>query len=131
MTTLHAHALRLRLTKAIARWDAHNKSPHAGALALLRMDEALEAHAAGAPLRDALRERFNDRLLAALERAAGADLVPTLAGMAPDIAGMLRRKAAAPLKPTKPTLPCDIGLFSDDAKALDLVDLARAAGPNE
>jgi hypothetical protein len=57
-----------------------------------------------------------------------------LPGMAPDVAGMVRRLAAGPhgaakfLK-RKPTEPCDIGLFSDDAKALDLVELARAPAP--
>lgn len=40
---------------------------------------------------------------------------------APNIAGLLRQKAAAPIKPTKPQKDCDIGLFSDDADQLDLV----------
>ena len=38
-----------------------------------------------------------------------------------DIAGLLRLKAAAPIKPRKPQLRCDVGLFSDDADQLDLV----------
>lgn len=44
---------------------------------------------------------------------------------APDIAGTLRRRAAAPLKPAKPQAPCDVGLFSDDARQIDLVDYAN------
>lgn len=40
---------------------------------------------------------------------------------APDVAGLLRLKAAAPIKPAKPQKPCDVGLFSDDADQLDLV----------
>lgn len=42
----------------------------------------------------------------------------------PDIAGTLRRRAAAPLKPAAPQAPCDIGLFSDAAQQSDLVDYA-------
>jgi hypothetical protein len=34
-------------------------------------------------------------------------------GTAPDIGGLLKIKAAAPLKPAKPQAPCDAGLFSD------------------
>lgn len=40
---------------------------------------------------------------------------------APDAAGLLRQKAAAPIKPRKPQAPCDVGLFSDDPDQLDLV----------
>lgn len=41
----------------------------------------------------------------------------------PDIAGLLRQKAAAPIKPRKPQQPCDHGLFSDEADQLDLVEM--------
>ena len=44
-------------------------------------------------------------------------------GMSPDVGGLLRQKAAAPIKPRKPQVPCDIGLFSDDADQLDLVEM--------
>lgn len=44
-----------------------------------------------------------------------------LPGTSPDVGGLLRRKAAAPIKPAKPQKPCDVGLFSDDADQLDLV----------
>lgn len=44
-----------------------------------------------------------------------------LPGTPADVAGLLRQKAAAPIKPRKPQVPCDIGLFSDDADQLDLV----------
>jgi hypothetical protein len=39
----------------------------------------------------------------------------------PDVRGLLRQKAAAPIKPRKPQVACDIGLFSDEADQLDLV----------
>jgi hypothetical protein len=42
-----------------------------------------------------------------------------------DQAGMLKRRAVAALKPSKPQLPCDVGLFSDEADQLDLVSLFR------
>jgi hypothetical protein len=35
------------------------------------------------------------------------------------------RLAAAPLRPRKAQAACDLGLFSDDARQADLVDLAR------
>jgi hypothetical protein len=35
---------------------------------------------------------------------------------APDVGGLLKIKAAAPLKPAKPQAPCDAGLFSDQSK---------------
>jgi hypothetical protein len=40
-----------------------------------------------------------------------------------DMAGMLRRKAEAPILAPKPQKPCDIGLFSDEADQLDLVEM--------
>jgi hypothetical protein len=46
---------------------------------------------------------------------------PSLPGTAADLAGLLRLKAAAPIKPAKPQKPCDVGLFSDDADQIDLV----------
>lgn len=44
-------------------------------------------------------------------------------GTSPDIGGLLRLKAAAPIKPRKPQARCDIGLFSDEADQLDLVEM--------
>jgi hypothetical protein len=41
---------------------------------------------------------------------------------APDRAAALRRRAAAPLRPSKIQAPCDIGLFSDDATQLELMN---------
>lgn len=35
----------------------------------------------------------------------------------------LAHKAANTLKPTKPQLPCDHGLFSDEANQLDLIEM--------
>ena len=63
--------LRMKLESAIARWDRPQRNPHAGALALLRLDEALAEIAAGKSLARALYDNFNDRLLTALETAAG------------------------------------------------------------
>jgi hypothetical protein len=37
----------------------------------------------------------------------------------------LQRKADARLRPSKPQAPCDHGLFSDESKQLDLVDMTR------
>jgi hypothetical protein len=39
--------LRMKLESAIARWDRPQRNPHAGAIALLRLDEALAETAAG------------------------------------------------------------------------------------
>jgi hypothetical protein len=50
-----------------------------------------------------------------------SDRQTELPGTAADVAGLLRLKAAAPIKPRKPQQPCDVGLFSDDADQLDLV----------
>lgn len=44
-----------------------------------------------------------------------------------DRAEVLRRRAVAPLKPAKEQKACDLGLFSDDAAQIDLVDLTRRA----
>jgi hypothetical protein len=46
-----------------------------------------------------------------------------MAGSEPDVAGLLRIKAAAPIKPAKPQARCDIGLFSDEADQLDLCEM--------
>jgi hypothetical protein len=58
--------------------------------------------------------------------------VPAMPGMTPlgftrplpqDHAALAQRKADAPLKPRKDQAPCDVGLFSDDARQIDLLDL--------
>jgi hypothetical protein len=43
----------------------------------------------------------------------------------PAISPLDRRPAAQSMRPTAPQKPCDIGLFSDDAAQLDLVEMAR------
>jgi hypothetical protein len=49
---------------------------------------------------------------------------------APDIGGTLQRKADAPLKPAKPQVACDHGLFGDSAAQLDLIhSLAQESKP--
>jgi hypothetical protein len=48
-----------------------------------------------------------------------------MAGCMPDVAGLLRYKAAAPIKPRAPQAACDIGLFSDEADQLDLVEMLQ------
>ena len=61
--------LKRTFETAIARWDRRNRNPHAGALALLRLDEAMAEIAAGRDVLETLRDSFNDRLLTALEKA--------------------------------------------------------------
>jgi len=41
----------------------------------------------------------------------------------PTSAQWLAYKAANTLKPSKPQLPCDVGLFSDNAAQIDLIDM--------
>jgi hypothetical protein len=55
------------------------------------------------------------------ERDANTQAAIWIKQTAPDVAGLLRLKASAPIKPRKPQIPCDVGLFSDDADQLDLV----------
>ncbi len=43
--------------------------------------------------------------------------------LATDQKTVAERKWRAGLKPAKPQEPCDIGLFSDDADQLDLVEM--------
>lgn len=38
-------------------------------------------------------------------------------------AHIARIRALGPLRPKKPQKPCDVGLFSDDADQLDLVEM--------
>jgi hypothetical protein len=42
-----------------------------------------------------------------------------------DVAGMLKRRAKAPLKAKAPQQACDHGLFGDESRQTDLVELAR------
>lgn len=49
------------------------------------------------------------------------ELPQTVAGTA----GLVRRQAAEPLRPSKPQKPCDHGLFSDEAAQLDLVEMLQ------
>jgi hypothetical protein len=44
---------------------------------------------------------------------------------APDPAGLAKQRAREPLRPNKPQAACDVGLFSDDARQIDLEDLLR------
>jgi hypothetical protein len=46
-----------------------------------------------------------------------------IVGTEADIAGLIKIKAAAPIKPAKPQKPCDVGLFSDEADQLDLCEM--------
>lgn len=63
--------IKTKLESAIAQWDKRQRNHHVGALALQRLDEALAEVAAGKSLARALHDNFNDRLLTALEKAAG------------------------------------------------------------
>lgn len=43
--------------------------------------------------------------------------------LARDQVTIAQRKSAAPLKPEQPQKPMDIGLFSDEASQLDLIEM--------
>lgn len=43
--------------------------------------------------------------------------------LARDQAALAQRKANAPLKPRKEQKPCDVGLFSDEANQIDLIEM--------
>lgn len=58
-------------------------------------------------------------------KAAQKRIDDTRPGTEHDTAGMLRRKAAAPIKPNKPQAACDFGLFSDASQQIDLEDMLR------
>jgi hypothetical protein len=49
-----------------------------------------------------------------------AGLQGVLPGAGKDVRGMLEQRTSARLVPNKPQAACDVGLFSDDAKQLDL-----------
>ena len=42
---------------------------------------------------------------------------------------LLQRRANAPLQPTKPQRPMNVGLFGDDAAQIDIETLIRKAKP--
>jgi hypothetical protein len=59
-------------------------------------------------------------------RDAGFRIIPGdwhLPGTAPDLAGALQKAADAPIRPSVAQVACDIGLFSDDASQLDLLEM--------
>lgn len=39
------------------------------------------------------------------------------------LADLAKAKAAAPMRPAKPQRPCDVGLFSDEADQMDLIEM--------
>lgn len=49
----------------------------------------------------------------------------SIPGTGEDIAGLLRQKAAAPIKPRKEQKPADIGLFSDERDQSDMFGGSR------
>jgi hypothetical protein len=52
--------------------------------------------------------------------------VAALPGMSPlGMKQQAERAAAKPLRPTKPQEPCDVGLFSDDPRQIDLEDFLK------
>jgi hypothetical protein len=56
-------------------------------------------------------------------------------GTAVEVKGQIRRRGAAPLRSGQAQMPCDIGLFSDDADQTDLIEMLldpvddQASGP--
>lgn len=71
MTEQEWETTRRKLEHAIAVWDRKQRNPNAGAIALLRLDEAMAEWEQGKSLARALYDNFNDRLLTALEKAVG------------------------------------------------------------
>lgn len=71
---------------------------------------------------DSARQAWVDdakaRRLAVLTMNAPAQTA--IPGTAADVGGLLRKKAAAPIKPAKAQQACYHGLFSDEAKQQDL-----------
>ena len=47
------------------------------------------------------------------------------------LADVAKRRANAPLVPKAPQKPCDVGLFSDEADQLDLVEMFQDAVDEE
>jgi hypothetical protein len=74
----HAEKIIPKLERAIAQWDKRNSNPHAGALALQRLDEMVEEVETGKAIDLAICDNFNDRLRDRLLKAAGynPDLYP-------------------------------------------------------
>ena len=66
--------LEAKLAAAITQWDKRQRNPNAGAIALRRLDDALAEIKAGKSVARALYDNFNDRLLTALEKAAGVPI---------------------------------------------------------
>lgn len=66
--------MRMRLEHAIAQWDQRQRNPNAGAIALMRLDDAIAEIVAGKSVPQALYDNFNDRLLTVLEQAAGVSV---------------------------------------------------------
>lgn len=64
-------AIKAKLESAICKWQARQRNPYAGGLALQALDRAEASMKNGASLAQALYDHFNDRLLTALEKAAG------------------------------------------------------------
>lgn len=73
------------------------------------------------PARDAWIAEAKAEGLAVLTMNAPAVRQSEMPGTSPDIGGLLRLKAAAPIKPRKPQQPCDVGLFSDEADQIKLI----------
>lgn len=53
------------------------------------------------------------------------DTQQSIPGTGEDIAGLLRQKAAAPIKPKVAQKPADIGLFSDERNQTDMFGGSR------
>lgn len=53
------------------------------------------------------------------------DTQQAIPGTGEDIAGLLRQKAAAPIKPKVAQKPADIGLFSDERNQTDMFGGSR------
>ena len=80
--SLNRAQLQYKLEHAIAVWDRRQRNPHAGAIALLRLDDMLAEVDAGKPIEQAVADNFNDRLLTALQKAieisTASEMLPRL-----------------------------------------------------
>jgi len=72
-------------------------------------------------------EMLRHHVTGAIERGEKQAILEIRNPLSVDQAEIARRKAAAPLRPTKPQAAPDCGLFSDDAAQVDLCDLINGS----
>jgi hypothetical protein len=73
--------------------------------------------------KDAARKGYDVMPRKSYAWETGADGKPQAVIPGAEQISLARLKARQPLRPTKAQKPCDIGLFSDEADQLDIVDM--------